>query len=212
MGKAEKVHFIGVCGTAMGSVAAALRDRGFQVTGSDEGVYPPMSTFLAEKGVEIIEGYRAENVPRDVDLVVVGNAISRGNEEVEEVLNRKLRYVSLPEIIKEQFLRGKRNVVVSGTHGKTTTSSMAATATIGSGAAAGTTRFMAATAAIESGAAAATTRSMVAAAAIESGAAAVMTGSTAAMVTTASGAVVATIRSMATAETIGFGAVAATTP
>ncbi len=126
MGKAEKVHFIGVCGTAMGAVAAALQDRGFRVSGSDAGMYPPMSTFLADKGVRILEGYRPENVPQDVDLVVIGNAISRGNEELEEVLNRRLRYVSLPEIIKEQFLRGKRNVVITGTHGKTTTTSMAA--------------------------------------------------------------------------------------
>lgn len=119
-------HFIGVCGTAMGSVAAAMKRNGFVVTGSDENVYPPMSTFLEESGVEIMAGYRAENIPASVDVIVVGNAISRGNEEAEEALKRKLLYVSLPEVLKEQFLRGKRNFVVTGTHGKTTTSSMLA--------------------------------------------------------------------------------------
>src|SRR5215218_7815337 len=118
------VHFIGICGTAMGSVAAALKERGFVVTGSDAKVYPPMSTFLAERGVKISEGYRAENIPADADLIVVGNAISRGNPEVEAVLNRKLYYLSLPETLKQFFLRGKHNLVVTGTHGKTTTTSM----------------------------------------------------------------------------------------
>ena len=120
-------HFIGVCGTAMGAVAAAMKSRGIMVTGSDQCVYPPMSTFLEESGVEIMEGYRAANVPEGAGVVVIGNAISRGNEEAEEVLNRKLLYQSLPEVLKEQFLRGKRNFVVTGTHGKTTTSSLITT-------------------------------------------------------------------------------------
>src|SRR5688572_17996987 len=118
------LHFIGICGTAMGSVAAALQSRGFVITGSDDKVYPPMSTFLAERGVKITEGYRAENIPADADLVVVGNAISRGNTEVEAVLNRKLTYLSLPETLKLFFLRGRHNLVVTGTHGKTTTTSL----------------------------------------------------------------------------------------
>ena len=117
----KRFHFIGICGTAMGSVAAALQARGFTVTGSDEKVYPPMSTFLAERGVKISVGYRAENIPANADLIVVGNAISRGNPEVEAVLNRKLYYLSLPETLKQFFLRGKHNLVVTGTHGKTTT-------------------------------------------------------------------------------------------
>ena len=120
------VHFLGICGTAMGAVAAALRERGFTVSGSDEGVYPPMSTFLEEKGVALTEGYRAENLPAAADLIVVGNTIRRGNSEAEAVLNRKLHYVSLPEILKEFFLRGRHNLVVTGTHGKTTTTSMLA--------------------------------------------------------------------------------------
>ena len=110
----------------MGSVAAALRERGFVVTGSDENVYPPMSTFLAEKGIEITAGYRAENIPPTADLIVVGNAIKRGNPEVEAVLNRKLYYLSLPETLKQFFLRGRHNLVVTGTHGKTTTTSLLA--------------------------------------------------------------------------------------
>jgi UDP-N-acetylmuramate: L-alanyl-gamma-D-glutamyl-meso-diaminopimelate ligase len=110
----------------MGSVAAALGDRGFSVTGSDENIYPPMSTFLEKKGVALQEGYRAENIPADVDVVVVGNAIKRGNPEVEAVLNRKIFYLSLPEVLKDYFLRGRHNLVVTGTHGKTTTTALLA--------------------------------------------------------------------------------------
>jgi UDP-N-acetylmuramate: L-alanyl-gamma-D-glutamyl-meso-diaminopimelate ligase len=110
----------------MGSVAAALRERGFSVTGSDENIYPPMSTFLEKKGVAPQEGYRAENIPADVDVVVVGNAIKRGNPEVEAVLNRKFFYLSLPEVLKDYFLRGRHNLVVTGTHGKTTTTALLA--------------------------------------------------------------------------------------
>jgi UDP-N-acetylmuramate: L-alanyl-gamma-D-glutamyl-meso-diaminopimelate ligase len=119
-------HFLGICGTAMGSVAAELRERGFSVTGSDENIYPPMSIFLEKKGIALKEGYRAENIPADVDVVVVGNAIKRGNPEVEAVLNRKLFYLSLPEVLKNYFLRGRHNLVVTGTHGKTTTTALLA--------------------------------------------------------------------------------------
>ena len=124
--KNEQFHFVGVCGTAMGSVAAGMIEQGYIVTGSDQSVYPPMSTFLADKGVKIMEGYRADNIPAEATTVVIGNAISRGNEEAEAILDRRLRYMSLPEVLKEYFLRGRRNYVVSGTHGKTTTSSMLA--------------------------------------------------------------------------------------
>ena len=110
----------------MGSVAAALRERGFRVTGSDENVYPPMSIFLEKKGIVLTEGYRAENIPADVDVVVIGNAIKRGNPEVEAVLNRKLFYLSLPEVLKNYFLRGRHNLVITGTHGKTTTTALLA--------------------------------------------------------------------------------------
>ncbi len=120
------LHFLGICGTAMGAVAAALRERGFVVTGSDENIYPPMSTFLEEKGIALNAGYREENIPSDADIVVIGNAIRRGNPEAEAVLNRKLYYLSLPEVLKEFFLRGRHNLVVTGTHGKTTTTSLLA--------------------------------------------------------------------------------------
>ncbi len=125
-GEPTKVHFLGICGTAMGAVAAAMKRRGYDVTGSDEKVYPPMSTFLESEGVKILSGFSAENVPEDADYIVVGNAISRGNTEVESVLDQKLRYLSLPETLKEFFLCRKRNLVVTGTHGKTTTTSIVA--------------------------------------------------------------------------------------
>lgn len=122
----KHLYFMGICGTAMGSVAAAFRDAGYRVTGSDTQVYDPMKSFLERRGISILDGYKAENLPDDVDLYVIGNAQSRGNPEVEEVLRRKLHYVSLPELLREQILRGKRNLVVTGTHGKTTTSSLLA--------------------------------------------------------------------------------------
>lgn len=126
MSDKSNFHFTGICGTAMGAVAAAMKQRGFTVTGSDANVYPPMSDFLRGQGISIAEGYREENIPQDTDVVIIGNAISRGNPEAEAALDRKLLYHSLPEVMKEFFLRGKRNFVVSGTHGKTTTSSMLA--------------------------------------------------------------------------------------
>jgi len=122
----RKFHFLGICGSAMASVAAALQERGFKVTGSDENVYPPMSNFLHEKGIVFKEGYRAENIPSDADVVVIGNAMKRGNPEVEAVLNRKVFYLSLPEVLKNYFLRGRDNLVVTGTHGKTTTTALLA--------------------------------------------------------------------------------------
>ncbi len=126
MSAKTRFHFTGICGTAMGAVAAAMKQRGFLVTGSDANVYPPMSDFLRGQGITLSEGYRAENIPADTDVVIIGNAISRGNPEAEAALERKLLYHSLPEVMKEFFLRGKRNFVISGTHGKTTTSAMLA--------------------------------------------------------------------------------------
>src|SRR3954454_11015413 len=122
----KSFHFVGICGTAMGAVAVALQERGFKVTGSDANVYPPMSTFLQEKGIALMEDYRAENIPADADVVVIGNAMTRGNPEVEAVLNRKLLYLSLPEVLRNFFLRGRHNLVVTGTHGKTTTTALLA--------------------------------------------------------------------------------------
>jgi UDP-N-acetylmuramate: L-alanyl-gamma-D-glutamyl-meso-diaminopimelate ligase len=119
-----KVHLIGVCGTAMATLAAMLKRRGVDVQGSDQDVYPPMSDFLAAEGIPALAGYRPEHITGDIDLVVVGNAISRGNAELEEVLDRKIRYCSLPEAIREHFLWGARSIVIAGTHGKTTTTSL----------------------------------------------------------------------------------------
>ena len=124
--KNEHFHFIGICGTAMGSVAAALQNRGYTITGSDQNVYPPMSDFLIKNNINVSVGHDENNIPDKVDLVVIGNAMSRGNVEVESVLNRKTPYTSLPELIKRYFLQGKRNIVITGTHGKTTTSSIIA--------------------------------------------------------------------------------------
>jgi UDP-N-acetylmuramate: L-alanyl-gamma-D-glutamyl-meso-diaminopimelate ligase len=119
-----RIHLIGVCGTAMATLAALLKHRGHDVSGSDEHVYPPMSDFLAAERIEVLEGYRAEHVGSP-DLVVVGNAISRGNPELETVLDRGLRYASLPETIRDQFLWDADSIVIAGTHGKTTTTSLA---------------------------------------------------------------------------------------
>ncbi|HKW30124.1 MAG TPA: Mur ligase family protein, partial [Verrucomicrobiae bacterium] len=120
----KSVHFVGVCGTAMASAAEAMKEKGFAVTGSDQNVYPPMSTFLAERKIEVMNGYAERNLAYKPDLVVIGNAISRGNPEAEYVLDHKLRYCSLPELLREFFIRGRRPLVVTGTHGKTTTTSL----------------------------------------------------------------------------------------
>ena len=119
-----RIHLIGVCGTAMATLAALLKSRGYQVQGSDQQVYPPMSDFLVAEGIKTFSGYSADNITADIDLVVVGNAISRGNPELETVLERKLRYCSLPEAIRDHFLWGARSIVLTGTHGKTTTTSL----------------------------------------------------------------------------------------
>ena len=119
-----RIHLIGVCGTAMATLAALLRRKGHDVRGSDQNVYPPMSDFLAAEGIRIMTGYTEEHITGDLDLVVVGNAISRGNPELETVLERRIRYCSLPEAIRDTFLWGARSIVVAGTHGKTTTTSL----------------------------------------------------------------------------------------
>jgi len=120
-----KIHLIGICGTAMATLAAMLKRKGFDVQGSDQDVYPPMSDFLSSEGILTLAGYQAAHITGDFELVVIGNAISRGNVELEEVLDRKIRYCSLPEAIREHFLWGARSVVIAGTHGKTTTTSLA---------------------------------------------------------------------------------------
>jgi UDP-N-acetylmuramate: L-alanyl-gamma-D-glutamyl-meso-diaminopimelate ligase len=121
-----RIHFIGICGTAMATLAALLKRKGFDVQGSDQNVYPPMSDFLRQEGIRALSGYDAAHISGQLDLVIVGNAISRGNPELEEVLDRKIRYCSLPEAVREHFLWGARSIVIAGTHGKTTTTSLAA--------------------------------------------------------------------------------------
>ena len=121
-----KVHLIGICGTAMATLAAMLKEGGHVVGGSDRHVYPPMSDFLAARGIPCRDGFDASHLAADVDLVVIGNAVSRGNPEVEAVLDRGLRYRSLPEIVRETWLWDRRSIVVAGTHGKTTTASLVA--------------------------------------------------------------------------------------
>jgi UDP-N-acetylmuramate: L-alanyl-gamma-D-glutamyl-meso-diaminopimelate ligase len=119
-----RVHLIGVCGTAMATLAALLKTKGYDVRGSDQNVYPPMSDFLVEQGITLLHGYKPEHISGDLDLVVVGNAISRGNPELEEVLDRKIRYCSLPEAVRDHFLWAARSIVITGTHGKTTTTAL----------------------------------------------------------------------------------------
>jgi UDP-N-acetylmuramate: L-alanyl-gamma-D-glutamyl-meso-diaminopimelate ligase len=119
-------HLIGICGTAMAALAGMLQARGHHVTGSDENVYPPMSTMLSSLGIAVNQGYHAKHLEPAPDCVIVGNAIPRGNAEVEATLDRKLLYRSQAEVVKEEFIRGRRSLVVAGTHGKTTTTSIAA--------------------------------------------------------------------------------------
>ena len=118
------IHILGICGTFMGGLAVLARQAGHQVSGSDQNVYPPMSHQLEQQGITLMEGYRAENLAHKPDLVIIGNALSRGNPEVEAVLNQGLRYVSGPQWLAEQVLQDKWVLGVAGTHGKTTTTSM----------------------------------------------------------------------------------------
>ncbi|BBB32741.1 UDP-N-acetylmuramate: L-alanyl-gamma-D-glutamyl-meso-diaminopimelate ligase [Thermotomaculum hydrothermale] len=122
--KIKKIHLTGICGTAMGNIAVGLKNSGYEITGSDSGVYPPMSDFLKENGIEIFE-YSEENV-KNKDLVIIGNAIPRGNVEVEFVLDNKIPFTSLPEAVNSFFVKNKKLIMVTGTHGKTTTTSLIA--------------------------------------------------------------------------------------
>src|SRR5712672_1879999 len=119
-------HLIGICGTAMASLAGMLQAQGHRVTGSDQNVYPPMSTMLESLGITVLHGYKPEHLATAPDCVIVGNAIPRGNPELEETLNRRLFYQSQAEVVKEEFIRGRHSLVIAGTHGKTTTTSIAA--------------------------------------------------------------------------------------
>jgi UDP-N-acetylmuramate: L-alanyl-gamma-D-glutamyl-meso-diaminopimelate ligase len=120
------IHLIGICGTAMASLAGMLQERGFRVTGSDAAAYPPMSNFLESLGIPVAQPFAEANLNPRPDLVVVGNALSRGNVELERVLDERIPFCSLPQILHDEFLVGKDVLVVAGTHGKTTTTSMLA--------------------------------------------------------------------------------------
>ncbi|CAN0397437.1 unnamed protein product, partial [Discosporangium mesarthrocarpum] len=120
------IHILGICGTFMGSLALLARQLGHRVSGSDANVYPPMSTQLADQGIKLSEGYRPENLQPRPDLVIIGNAMSRGNPAVEYVLNEGMDYVSGPQWLAREVLRHRWVLAVAGTHGKTTTSAMLA--------------------------------------------------------------------------------------
>jgi UDP-N-acetylmuramate: L-alanyl-gamma-D-glutamyl-meso-diaminopimelate ligase len=120
------IHLSGICGTAMASLAGLLQLQGHRVTGSDKAAYPPMSTLLASLGIPILEPYAESNLDPAPDLVVIGNALSRGNPEVEAVLDRRIPFTSMAALLKEEFLVGRESLVIAGTHGKTTTTSMLA--------------------------------------------------------------------------------------
>jgi UDP-N-acetylmuramate: L-alanyl-gamma-D-glutamyl-meso-diaminopimelate ligase len=122
----KHIHLIGICGTAMASLAGMLQERGYHVTGSDAASYPPMSTFLETLGIPVAQPFAEANLDPRPDLVVIGNALSRGNVELERVLDERIPFCSLPQILHDEFLVGKDVLVVAGTHGKTTTTSMLA--------------------------------------------------------------------------------------
>lgn len=126
MNQPRHIHLIGICGTAMASLAGMLQERGFRVTGSDAASYPPMSTFLESLGIPVAQPFAEANLSPRPDLVVVGNALSRGNVELERLLDERIPFCSLPQILHDEFLVGKDVLVVAGTHGKTTTTSMLA--------------------------------------------------------------------------------------
>ena len=124
MSNPKHIHLIGICGTAMASLAGMLKQRGFRVTGSDAAAYPPMSNFLHDLGIPVAQPFDAKNLDPRPDLVVVGNAMSRGNVELEHVLDQRIPFCSLPQLLHDEFLTDKEVLVVAGTHGKTTTTSM----------------------------------------------------------------------------------------
>src|SRR6202162_2543720 len=124
--KLERVHVLGISGSAMAPVAGMLKERGFQVTGSDVNVYPPASKLLDSLGIRWNEGFNEDNLKPAPDLAVIGNVIARGNPELEYILDEKIPYCSMPQLLEEYFIPGHTSIVVAGTHGKTTTTAMLA--------------------------------------------------------------------------------------
>ncbi|MEJ2635951.1 MAG: Mur ligase domain-containing protein [Calditrichia bacterium] len=119
-----KYYFLGICGTAIASLAVLLKQKGHEVWGTDQNVYPPRSDFLKLNNIRVREGYDIANLRSSFDKAIIGNALSRGNPEVEEILNRRLLFASLPEMIRQEFAQSLKSVVITGTHGKTTTTAL----------------------------------------------------------------------------------------
>ena len=120
----KNIYLIAICGTGMAALAGLLKKSGYYVTGSDANIYPPMSTLLKDEGIEIFPGYKRENISKNIDLVIVGNAVSKNNVEVQAVLEADIPYESFPSALSKFFLEGRNSLVVTGTHGKTTTTSL----------------------------------------------------------------------------------------
>ena len=120
----KSIYLIAICGTGMAALAGLLKKSGHNVTGSDANIYPPMSTLLSNAGIKIFPGYKKENISKDIDIVIVGNAVSKKNEEVQAVLDAGISYTSFPAALSQFFLEGRKSLVVTGTHGKTTTTSL----------------------------------------------------------------------------------------
>ncbi len=120
----KKIYIIAICGTGMASLAGLLKESGFDVSGSDTNIYPPMSTLLADLDIPVKPGFKRENIAKDIDLVIIGNAVSKSNEEVQAVLDLKIPYTSFPSALARFFLEGRKSLVVTGTHGKTTTTAL----------------------------------------------------------------------------------------
>jgi len=119
-----RYYFLGIAGSAMASIAVLLKQKGHEVWGTDTGIYPPMSDFLEDNNIPVKQGFSIDNLKTQFDYAVIGNAMSRGNEEVEYILNHKLPFISLPELIRNEFIRSHKNIVITGTHGKTTTTTL----------------------------------------------------------------------------------------
>jgi UDP-N-acetylmuramate: L-alanyl-gamma-D-glutamyl-meso-diaminopimelate ligase len=131
--KIRSIHIMGICGTAMAAMAGMLKDSGYRITGSDSNVYPPMSDLLTKMGIELFPGYAATNLSHLPDLVIVGNVITRKNPEAQALAQRQLPYLSMPQALSSLYINGRRSLVIAGTHGKTTTSSMLASALYSAG-------------------------------------------------------------------------------
>lgn len=120
----KNIYIAAICGTGMASLAGLLKEAGFNVTGSDSSIYPPMSTLLEKNGITIKPGYKKENITDDIDLAIIGNAISKNNEEAQAIIEKGIPYISFPQALSRFFLEGRKPLVVAGTHGKTTTSAL----------------------------------------------------------------------------------------